>query len=588
MNAEYHIYHRQRRQPYKFTGVAVPFEDLPSHAHVTDVQYCPETDTWSPQLHQCGQYVRQPSNPVSATFDEYLQNFEAWELDLLIHTRMSTDPFSVCDTLAHGIRAASDGSVCFNTQGSFGWVLSAKDGERMATGMGPARGPRPTSFLAEGYALLSLILFLHRVKDFASMHDPWIGIMGTDSKSLLHVLLGKEKNPEPHHTDNQFRIAGEDVVLDVLRPDWDVLIEIQHAMKRLPEVQLQFTRGHQDRHTRFARLPLISQLNVEADDMAAIYQNEYGCDRPIVLMSPRTRAHLVSKEGTITANYPGALRVAYSGPQLQRYIQQRNKWSDATMAIFWTSHGTALQNHFPLRLHFSKLVHDILPTTAHVNKMDKGKRQCPTCSHTLENRDHIIRCPHPTRNKWRHALLTALHESCLTLFTYNPLRELLEDSTRVWMYDDAPVGQAFIVNEFRYPIEMRLLIRQQNNIGWCQLFHGRFSTEWSRLQGDYYYRTRDDRPGQNYKFTGDGWQVSIITFLWKQWRVLWKQRNQDVHGRARGEMRSQKATGADIYSQISYGTKRPIPLIPGYSSTSSTTVMGCQELADNQYTTISG
>ena len=43
---------------------------------------------------------------------------------------MSMDPYSVCDTLAHGIRAASDGSVRNNTEGSFGWVLSAQDGKR--------------------------------------------------------------------------------------------------------------------------------------------------------------------------------------------------------------------------------------------------------------------------------------------------------------------------------------------------------------------------------------------------------------------------------------------------------------------------
>jgi hypothetical protein len=195
MNTEYHIYHRPQRQPYKFTGTVVPCEDLPHDAH-------------------------------------------------------ATDPFSVCDTLAHGIRAVSDGSVRYNTQGSFGWVLSS----------GPARAPSPTSFCAEGYALLSLVLFLHRVKDFAFMHDPWIGIIGTDSKSLLHALLGKEKTPNPHRMDNPLGIEGEAVVLNVLRPDWDVLIKIQHPMKRLPEVMLQFTRGHQDRHTRFARLPLLAQL----------------------------------------------------------------------------------------------------------------------------------------------------------------------------------------------------------------------------------------------------------------------------------------------------------------------------------------
>ncbi len=181
---------------------------------------------------------------------------------------------------------------------------------------------------------------------------------------------------------------------------------------------------------------------------------------------------------------------------------------------------------------FSKLVHDILPTAAQQNKMDNGTRKCPTCLHTPENRDYIIRCPHCARNKWRHTLLTALHESCVTLFTYASHCELLEDTIREWMYADILPGQDLIVHDDHYPTELRIiLIRQQNNIGWRQQFHGRLSVEWSSLQSNFYHRTRDKRPGQNHKFTGDGWQVSIITLLWKHWRILWKQRNQDVHGR---------------------------------------------------------
>jgi hypothetical protein len=199
-------------------------------------------------------------------------------------------------------------------------------------------------------------------------------------------------------------------------------------------------------------------------------------------------------------------------------------------SINWNSHGQALQNHLSLLLHFSKLVHDILPTAAQLNKMDRGKRECPCCSHKKENREHIIRCPHPAWNKWRHELLTAIHNTCITRFTYTPLRGLLEDTMRAWMYFDESTAPIFQVQEFQYAQELRLLIRQQNNIGWSQLFQGRFSTEWSRLQGDHYYRTRAERPGQNHKFTGDGWQICIITLLWKHWRVLWKQRNNDVHG----------------------------------------------------------
>jgi hypothetical protein len=95
---------------------------------------------------------------------------------------MAEDPYSVCNALlVPGLCAVSDGSVRYISQGSFGWVLSASDGERLATGMGPARGPRPTSFRAKGYALLSLILYLRCVAEFTSMNDPLIGTIATNS-----------------------------------------------------------------------------------------------------------------------------------------------------------------------------------------------------------------------------------------------------------------------------------------------------------------------------------------------------------------------------------------------------------------------
>ena len=72
------------------------------------------------------------------------------------------------------------------------------------------------------------------------------------------------------------------------------------------------------------------QLNVEADDMATVYQNTFGGDRPSDTMPPRTRAHLVMREGTITSRYPAAIQNAYSGPALQSHIQERNGWTDTT------------------------------------------------------------------------------------------------------------------------------------------------------------------------------------------------------------------------------------------------------------------
>ena len=74
------------------------------------------------------------------------------------------------------------------------------------------------------------------------MQFQWTGIIGTDSQSLLDTINGKDV--EPQAETDPIPIHGATVVLDVLCPDWDILIEIQSAKELLPAVKLQYVQGH--------------------------------------------------------------------------------------------------------------------------------------------------------------------------------------------------------------------------------------------------------------------------------------------------------------------------------------------------------
>ena len=160
----------------------------------------------------------------------------------------------------------SDGSVRHVTHGAFGWALSSGSGTRLAYGMGPASGRKPTSYRAEAYGLLSLLRFLIRLREFSHMHEEWSGEIATDSKSVLDTL--NEGDTDPHDEELPVDLDDGCVVLDVLRPEWDVLIEIQEALRSLPGVTLQYVKGHQDRDNEYQQLSLMAQLNVDADHMA--------------------------------------------------------------------------------------------------------------------------------------------------------------------------------------------------------------------------------------------------------------------------------------------------------------------------------
>jgi hypothetical protein len=405
------------------------------------------------------------------------------------------------------------------------------NGERVAWGMGPAYGMRPQSYRAEGYGLLSILRFLIRMAEFTEKTDPWSGIIGTDSLSVLDTLQGKvQAGVGRDRMHAPIIMRGEAVVLDTLSADWDVLVEIQYAMTQLPGIQLQYVKGHQDRTTAVARLPLLAQLNVEADTKAGLYQDGHGANHPVVFLTPRTRAHLHFNTGTVTSRYPAALQKEHSSEALLHHIRTRNHWTAATAAfVNWDSHGAALSKHIQNRLHYSKMVHDILPTLAYLNKQDNGKRLCPCCRHPHETRDHILRCPAPARNRWRHSFLTSLDGFCSETNTAPGLKQLLLDIIREWLYCDQ--AEDFQPDLAHQPPLLHVLIQQQTAIGWRQLFNGRFSEQWRVIQEGHLHRTLSDSTSPTGKITGALWQTKLILFIWKQWRLVWKLRNESLHGK---------------------------------------------------------
>ena len=312
-------------------------------------------------------------------------------------------------------------------------------------------------------------------------------------------------------------------------PDWDILIEIQTALIHLPDLQLKFIKGHQDNQTPYAHLvPLLARLNVDADAMAGRFQDLHGQDPPLALITPRIGIQLHLLKGTVTSSHAATLRHACCGPPSLEYLRIKNEWSEARVSsINWQAHGSALGKQISHRIHFVKLVHHIFPTHRQQNRMDMGHRTCPCCHSLQEDRDHILQCPSDTRNKWRHTFLDKVLEACATNGTYAPLQQLLLGALRQWLN---PSQQSIDHLPFApYHVELHPLIRAQKCIGWRQLFNGRFCQQWEDIQNNFLYQHRQHLPTK--QSSGKKWQVAMITVIWEQWYVLWKLRNNDVHGK---------------------------------------------------------
>ena len=144
--------------------------------------------------------------------------------------------------------------------------------------------------------------------------------------------------------------------------------------------------------------------------------------------------------------------------------------------------------------------------------------KCPCCDYPIETRTHILRCP--IRDDARTKLLNGVKATMSRIHTRPILSDILLDGLTYWFMG----GEKLHTDE--YPPAYTQLITQQNTIGWEQLFSGRLSKEWIRLQQDFL----EDFGLVGKKRTGHLWVVSVMTQIWHEWYKIWEARNQVVHG----------------------------------------------------------
>jgi len=478
--------------------------------------------------------VEQPVLAPARSFLEFVSSLNPWEASLMEHVVLFDDPYILIDVLKRqSPYAASDGSVRYETEGAFGWSMSLRDGRRIAKCSGAVYGYRPSSYRAEGYGLLSVLRFLIRLKEFCGYggHTQHC-YLASDNLSLVGNVEGLLRQDASTtsgapwmapDTDFEFALGDMTAPKTTMQSEWDVLNEISFSITEFASsMTIEHVRGHQDRKMAYKDLSLLAQLNVDADKYAGEFQDLYGAERPEVLMFPHNGVHLNLFGGTVTYNIKSSIRRAETEEPLYDHIQRRNKFSDQDMSnIDWEAHRTAIGRRLGARVTTIKLIHELLPTNSVVSRYQADRSaKCPCCAWMSEDRDHIIRCPHVTRAEWRAKCVQSIRKTCDYIDTRPMLMDILLDGMSNW-FDGGDVLEPNL-----YPPQYHRLINQQNNVGWRQLFSGRMSREWSRLQDDHLCVSK--LAGKTR--TGRLWTTTIITAVWKQWDIVWKLRNGVIHG----------------------------------------------------------
>jgi hypothetical protein len=120
--------------------------------------------------------------------------------------------------------------------------------------------------------------------------------------------------------------------------------------------------------------------------------------------------HLSGK--VISSKLKQSIWDAYTVPPYLSYLQSRNQWSlEVFNSINWDAYNQAI-SWFPSQwVQVTKLCNNLLPTAWWANWYDTLTiAHCLHCGE-LEDRDHMVRCAYPPRQKWPSNLLAHLRKA---------------------------------------------------------------------------------------------------------------------------------------------------------------------------------
>jgi hypothetical protein len=486
---------------------------LPENAYPTEV-----LGLGTATIPRCNYLVSEAHSPQPETFQEYIQGLPSWEQHLLQTACMSENPSRTAELINDGevIFIASDGSVIANEFGTFSYIITHVQSRcQLAWGNGPVPGAHPSSFRAEAYGVLAASRFLFHLSTFTGikLHQRirhWIDNAGL-VKRIRKMLTFTHEFPNA-----------------TLAPDWDVMTEILHSIRSIPDIQYSahWIKSHQDSATAYDNLTLAAQMNCDADMLASDYHQSANGLRPIpiVPMKSHTHAQLRMRDTTITAYYKKAIRDSLTTPPLHQYLQSRFGWTDDVMTeLDWEMFSTLTKLYNDQRPTLVKHVHMLAPTGKYAHRNDAHESAgCPACDCDLETNEHLFQCPAMSREEWREATIRMLSRDNEDPSVDPTLNKILIDGIGLsFKIERSPLDKAL------YPAEYHGLIDYQNKVGWSNMFRCRWVKDWRRLYTQWAFTQSITRPTQ----AAQKWVETKGKILLSQWWVLWHLRNDERHKR---------------------------------------------------------
>jgi hypothetical protein len=259
----------------------------------------------------------------------------------------------------------SDGSSADGTGSmSFGWKCVLSDGTPIAEASGPAYGSKATSYRSEGYGFTSATTFFVHLFRFCGVSPCWSLQFVCDNLGLICRI-------------NQLIRYSEHFPNITLQPDWDLIREIQMAIRALGRSSTStHVKSHQDDHHDYEYLSLEARLNVDADSLAGRFRRNDSSVRPLIPRVGSNYAHLQIDGKTISGS--SYRQSSSNSPCHVVCTTLLLHTSDILDMIDWDVHSASLRARPHRSVQLTKLCHELLPT-ATIRVDERQSPYCPRC-----------------------------------------------------------------------------------------------------------------------------------------------------------------------------------------------------------------
>ena len=455
--ATYEIHARARSRIYSFDTTWLDYTGIPHHFPIIKHQQLPPdavpvevamtTDGW--RIPATVPPLIPSQTSFAATFADFLDQQPDYIAALLPRFNCA-DIYQFCalsQDLSNLVIVSDGGAIPY--QASFGWIISTQSGIHLASGQGPVFGYDPRSYRAEAYGCKAALTFVSLAHEFCDSRPQ--GIL-----QVYYDNLGLKKKLDYF---NSYRLA---IVKTVLDSEWDVLNGIHSLTKTFPALPV-FTHvlGHQDDTIPYTQLPLVSQLNVQADKLAPAELHDFSSHVPKVPFDPTSCIMFHLNEISVTRRIATSIRTHCALPALRKYYAARFNWTiDVFDSIDWDTFSNVYTKLKDKRVAITKFCVNHLPTSKRIHSRDSFKDdQCPTCYQSDETDDHLLCCPATSRSLWRSDLLKSITNQ-LAWFLDPVLYAILRAGL------DSYFHHQYTIDPATFPRSYQLLIKHQNRIGW--------------------------------------------------------------------------------------------------------------------------